>query len=408
VTLSSDSVAQDQLRAFVERIERIEEEIKALNDDKREIYAEAKGNGFDTKALKIVIKERRQDHNERMELEAVLDLYRSALGMYVTPFEEEDDEPGAPAPARAREIIEEFGAETGEITESSPADAPVATDADGPSGDEARQQFKPLPLDPAAQEVGVYTDAANSSSGRTESSADGQTPVQGAEEMTASSLAKDAPDPEQGVQISRPGPLYHEAAAATETAADYLREPAAVVSGQIIREGDAPRETGRHEGDDDHRTGEDASCPDAESRANVDDETAPVNDSESAAESASRPDAGRSASATSEEMDATGRRDGQSHSPDHIADLGKMVTADQSEAQPVEQSGQRWVDDGGHVDDRPLPVDVAAPHKVAPIRDTVLSLRPHCQNPDTCASAGGKSHCFQCRKAAWLNSVEAA
>ena len=74
-------VARDQLRAFVERIERLEEEKKAITDDIKEVYGEAKAMGFDTKALRTVISIRRQDQNERMEQEAVLDTYLHALGM---------------------------------------------------------------------------------------------------------------------------------------------------------------------------------------------------------------------------------------------------------------------------------------------------------------------------------------
>lgn len=85
--MAEDSVAQDQLRAFVERIERMEEEKAAIAADIREIYAEAKGNGFDTKILRQVVKIRKQDHNERMEQEAILDLYLSALGMQAAPPE---------------------------------------------------------------------------------------------------------------------------------------------------------------------------------------------------------------------------------------------------------------------------------------------------------------------------------
>jgi uncharacterized protein (UPF0335 family) len=76
-----DSVAQDQLRAFIERIERMEEEIRACNTDKKEIYAEAKGNGFDVKTIKKIVSIRRQDPNEVMEQDALLELYMSALGM---------------------------------------------------------------------------------------------------------------------------------------------------------------------------------------------------------------------------------------------------------------------------------------------------------------------------------------
>lgn len=84
-TVSSDSVAQDQLRAFIERIERMEEEKKAIADDIREIYAEAKGNGFDVKVLRQIVRIRKQDHAERMEQEALLDLYMTALGMQAAP-----------------------------------------------------------------------------------------------------------------------------------------------------------------------------------------------------------------------------------------------------------------------------------------------------------------------------------
>jgi uncharacterized protein (UPF0335 family) len=82
-----DSVAQDQLRAFVERIERMEEEKAAIAADIKELYAEAKGNGFDTKILRQIIRIRKQDANERMEQEALLDLYMSALGMQAAPEE---------------------------------------------------------------------------------------------------------------------------------------------------------------------------------------------------------------------------------------------------------------------------------------------------------------------------------
>ena len=78
---TTNGVAQDQLRAFVERIERMEEEKAAIASDIKEIYAEAKGNGFDTKILRKIVAERKQDANERAEQEALLDLYRSALGM---------------------------------------------------------------------------------------------------------------------------------------------------------------------------------------------------------------------------------------------------------------------------------------------------------------------------------------
>jgi uncharacterized protein (UPF0335 family) len=78
---NTESVAADHLRSFVERIERIEEEIAGLNGDKRDIYSEAKGNGFDSKILKKVVALRRKDYAERQEEDAILEMYLQALGM---------------------------------------------------------------------------------------------------------------------------------------------------------------------------------------------------------------------------------------------------------------------------------------------------------------------------------------
>lgn len=73
--------AKGQLKSFVERIEKLEEEKKALAEDVREVYAEAKGVGFDVKALRTVVRLRMQDSEERKEHEALVDLYRDALGL---------------------------------------------------------------------------------------------------------------------------------------------------------------------------------------------------------------------------------------------------------------------------------------------------------------------------------------
>lgn len=73
--------AKDHLRAFIERIERLEEEKAALTADIREVFAEAKSSGFDTKAMRAILKIRKQDDHERMEQEAVLATYLHALGM---------------------------------------------------------------------------------------------------------------------------------------------------------------------------------------------------------------------------------------------------------------------------------------------------------------------------------------
>jgi uncharacterized protein (UPF0335 family) len=72
-------VARDQLRMIVERIEQIEEEIKELNEARKEIYVEAKDNGFDVKVLREVIRLRKQDQKEREEHETLLDIYLQAI-----------------------------------------------------------------------------------------------------------------------------------------------------------------------------------------------------------------------------------------------------------------------------------------------------------------------------------------
>jgi len=74
-------VTGEQLRAFIERIERLEEEKKALSDDIKEVYAEAKGSGFDAKTMRQVVRLRKLDSADRQEQEALLDTYLSALGM---------------------------------------------------------------------------------------------------------------------------------------------------------------------------------------------------------------------------------------------------------------------------------------------------------------------------------------
>lgn len=72
-------IAGDRIRSIVERIEHIEEEIKALNEGKKEILAEAKGEGFDVKVIKEILRLRKQDKDERDERELLLDLYLSAM-----------------------------------------------------------------------------------------------------------------------------------------------------------------------------------------------------------------------------------------------------------------------------------------------------------------------------------------
>lgn len=79
--MSNSSIAADQLRAFIERIERLEEEKKTIVDDIKDVYAEAKGNGFAVAILRKVISLRKKALHEREEEEDILDLYLQDLGM---------------------------------------------------------------------------------------------------------------------------------------------------------------------------------------------------------------------------------------------------------------------------------------------------------------------------------------
>lgn len=78
---TSQTVAAGQLRAFIERVERLLEEKQTIADDVKEVYAEMKGTGFDTKAVRAIVRLRAEDQAKRQEREAILDLYKSALGM---------------------------------------------------------------------------------------------------------------------------------------------------------------------------------------------------------------------------------------------------------------------------------------------------------------------------------------
>ena len=78
---TAQNVAAGQLRAFIERVERLEEEKKTIADDIKEVYAEMKGTGFDTKAVRTIVRLRKKDQAERQEEESILDLYKAALGM---------------------------------------------------------------------------------------------------------------------------------------------------------------------------------------------------------------------------------------------------------------------------------------------------------------------------------------
>lgn len=78
---TTETVAAAELRQFIERWERLEEEKRAIASDQKDIMSEAKGRGYDTKAIREIIKRRKQDANERIEFETILETYMDALGM---------------------------------------------------------------------------------------------------------------------------------------------------------------------------------------------------------------------------------------------------------------------------------------------------------------------------------------
>ena len=79
--MSEGNVAADQLRLFIERIERLEEEKKGIADDIKDVYAEAKANGYDTKTMRAIVRLRRMETHVRQEADALLETYRQALGL---------------------------------------------------------------------------------------------------------------------------------------------------------------------------------------------------------------------------------------------------------------------------------------------------------------------------------------
>jgi len=79
--VSEGSIAADELRLLIERIERLEEEKKAMADDIRDVYAEAKARGYDGKAMRTIVRLRKMETHVRQEAEAILDTYKAALGL---------------------------------------------------------------------------------------------------------------------------------------------------------------------------------------------------------------------------------------------------------------------------------------------------------------------------------------
>ena len=80
--MSEGNVAADQLRLFIERIERLEEEKKGIADDVKDVYAEAKANGYDTKTMRAVVRLRKLEAHTRQEMDALLETYRNAIGLH--------------------------------------------------------------------------------------------------------------------------------------------------------------------------------------------------------------------------------------------------------------------------------------------------------------------------------------
>jgi uncharacterized protein (UPF0335 family) len=79
--MAETAVSNDQLRLFMERIERLDEEKKGLSDDIRDVFSEAKSQGYDTKIMRQILKLRKMEPHDRAEMEALLDVYKSALGL---------------------------------------------------------------------------------------------------------------------------------------------------------------------------------------------------------------------------------------------------------------------------------------------------------------------------------------
>lgn len=153
-------VARDQLRSFIERIERLEEEKKTIADDIKDVFGEAKGMGFDPKILKEVIKIRKMDRDERMEREAILDTYLAALGMIEQPDffagESYDRSTGELSPKLAHTIVTGMQTQAGRAAlvaavdimiereeKNTPSDAAPASAAPVTSNDSANEEAAP-------------------------------------------------------------------------------------------------------------------------------------------------------------------------------------------------------------------------------------------------------------------------
>lgn len=80
IEIGHNSIAKDHLKSIIERVERLEEDKKVISDDIKDVYGEAKGNGFDVKALRAIVRYRKEDAQDRAEREAIFETYLNALG----------------------------------------------------------------------------------------------------------------------------------------------------------------------------------------------------------------------------------------------------------------------------------------------------------------------------------------
>ena len=267
--MTDHGIARDQLRAFIERIERLEEEKKAIADDIREVYAEAKGSGFTPAIMREIVKLRKKDANERAEHEAVLDLYLHALGMAPEPDGDDD----APRGSRSNQVT----------THTASASAPL------------RSETTASVTAPVSKIVAGMEEALSVAKGDAEPYAIHEPQV--------------APQPVQS-----------------------LPETPLVASPSTEQGGDESSVT--------HPVAK------AEEGVSAEDGGASV-------DTAGRPDAGRSASATSERMDVT---------------AGETATS------------------------------IVQFHQDETREQRALRLRPHCQRPSACAGVGA-THCYSCKRA---------
>ncbi|NTG48612.1 DUF2312 domain-containing protein [Agrobacterium rhizogenes] len=200
-----NSVARAELRSFIERIERLEEEKAAISGDIKDVKSEAKGRGYNVGAINTIIKLRKKDANERAEEEAILDVHMAALGMIPEPtlFDEpHDHETGELSPRLAKQVIDGMQTEAGRSALMAAVDIMIARE-------EAEEEFHTNPEE-AAEAKGAAT---NDAEDRGEGDTDRQRPPgpgttdggrQGVREQEASAPVP-ASNSKTDAAISRPG-----------------------------------------------------------------------------------------------------------------------------------------------------------------------------------------------------------